>query len=275
MKNIWKALWLVLFPLVFVPQVFAASITTLSVSNASPLLGEEFNVTASISGTLTSTYFVKCRIGPGPESSSLTQGQTYNSQWLNDSGEDGKWIDMSQVTTNADGIWSGIIKCRVKLSDSVSAGPKIVKTSACLKTDSGCGTSFPSDDSIAINAQAPTPTPEPTSAPTSAPNPTATPTPPPTPTATKAPTKAPTKTPTPTLTPTPIKTPTRVPTLTPTPVIAIEATPSSDVLGSESSPMPEAKPQGSIKPVIFSLLLVSLGLALLALVWIWKHRRMV
>lgn len=98
---------------------------------------------------------------------------------------------------------------------------------------------------------------------------------------TNTPTSAPTASPapptgTPTPTKVPIKTPTRVPTLTPTPVIAIEATPSSDVLGSESSPMPEAKPQkGSIKPVIFSLLLVSLGLALLALVWIWKHRRMV
>ncbi|MBI5449548.1 lamin tail domain-containing protein [Candidatus Gottesmanbacteria bacterium] len=131
---------------------------------------------------------------------------------------------------------------------------------------------------------APTATPAPTLTPT----PTATPTPTstPVPTPTKTTTPAPTSTPVPPTaaaipTKTPTSTPTKAPTPmqsspTPTPAIVIEATPSNDVLGVESSPVPEIEQQGSrIKLVAISLLLVSIGLALLALVWVWRHRQMV
>lgn len=107
----------------------------------------------------------------------------------------------------------------------------------------------------------------------SLPIPTSTPTPTPTP----LPTSAPTPKPTPTRTPTPASVITKL--LTPTARLVFAsftptATASFEVLGEGITATPEAaaieEPQKSWKPLIISLLLVGLGLALAAGVLVWK-----
>ncbi len=131
-----------------------------------------------MSGALSlNNYYIKCRIGPN--SSSLNEGQTYNSQtpeWLNDTDA---WTHMPQITIGSDGNWQGPISCRIKISAVDES--KMIYVRACLNLNSSCGTSFQSNTFLTINTILPTstPTPVPTStpAPTITPNPTNTPTP--------------------------------------------------------------------------------------------------
>lgn len=119
----------------------------------------------------------------------------------------------------------------------------------------------------------PTLTPTPTPTPTNTPTPTATPTPSPTPTPTHAPT--PIKTPTPTPTKTPTHTPT--PTLTPTMNLDQPTTPSSVPVSPEATPVvlgvqeENQKPQ-TIRLIIIPILFISLGLAIIAGVLVWKKK---
>jgi len=134
-----------------------------------------------------SNYYIKCRIGPN--SSSLSEGQTYNSQtpeWLNDTDA---WTHMPQITTGSDGNWQGSIQCRVKISAIDES--KVIYVRACLNSNSSCGTSFQSNALLTVNTILLTSTP--TSVPTDTPVPTKTPTP----------TKSPSPTPKPTQKPTP------------------------------------------------------------------------
>lgn len=198
------AVLLFLFCFCFTKSVFAASISPISVSATSPVIGDSFTVTASISGALSgSVYFIKCRIGP--PSSSLNEGQTYNDQLSDWFGDTDSWINMPKVNIGNDGIWQNALQCRIKSSAVDEA--KVLFMRACLDSNDSCGTSFQSANSLALNPQMPTSTPTPTNTPT----PTKTPTPAPT----SAPTSAPTNTPTPMKTPTP--TPTLKPTVLPTP----------------------------------------------------------
>lgn len=188
----------------------AVSVTPVNVDTTSPVIGDAFSLTASVSGALTgSIYFLKCRIGAN--SSSLTDGQTFNSQtskWLDDSGSTGAWVDMPQVTIGADGIWQGVLQCRIK-SGAVDES-KVLFTRACLNSNNSCGTSFQSNSSLALNPLVPTSTPTSTSTPTPSPTPT------PDPTATSTPTSSPTSKPTATSTSTPTLKPTLTKTPTPT-----------------------------------------------------------
>src|SRR3989339_124565 len=130
----------------FVQPVSAVTpvLSPLTVDTTLPIIGNAFTVTASMSGAVSaSAYFLKCRIGPS--SSSLSDGQTYNpqtTQWLDDSGSNGSWIAMPQITTNGDGLWQGTVQCKMK--NSVSDEVKVLFIRACLNSDNSCGTSFQS-----------------------------------------------------------------------------------------------------------------------------------
>ncbi len=125
----------------------------------------QINQTFSINSSLNSAqsgavYFVKCRIGSS--SSSLTEGQTFNSStWLSDTGS---WTDMPTTSiTSSSSSFS--IDCRVK-SDA-SEGQKIIYTRACLKKSDGtCGTSFQSSSGVTFTALATSATPTSTPTPT-------------------------------------------------------------------------------------------------------------
>lgn len=253
-------------------HVYAVTIVPVSVDMVSPVIGDSFSVTASVSGALLGNiYFLKCRIGAN--SSSLADGQTFNTQtskWLDDTGSTGAWADMPHVTINGDGTWQGILQCRIK--SGVSDEAKTLFLRACLNTNNGCGTSFQSTSSLTLSPIVPTPTPTPTPTPSPTPEPTITKTPTPTctptPLATSTPTPTPTPTPLPTATPTPISTP----LVTPQP--EEEAPPAGDVLGAEIQVSPDPASSGqrfSTQPFIVSLLLVGMGFALLSFVFAWRN----
>lgn len=188
------AILLFLFYSPFIRPVFATvAINPISIDTSTPIIGDAFNLTASMSGALSgSNYYIKCRIGAN--TSSLNDGQTYNpqtSQWLDDTGSTGAWIDMPQITIGAGGSWQDSVKCRIKASANDET--KVLFVRACLNSNNSCGTSFQSTNLLTVNPIFPTPTNTPTLAPTA----TLTPTPTSTPNSTPTPTK--TLTPTPTL----------------------------------------------------------------------------
>lgn len=257
---------LLFLSLFFPTTAFAAvAISTDGSNNLSPFIGESFNVSASISGAgAGEIYFVKCRIGP--DTSNLSEGQTYNPSalnWLNDIGSNSAWVDMPQVTVDGNGAWSGIIQCRVKTG--VAGGTKIVVTRACLNSGGTCTTAFSSSNSITINAQEPTPTPTPTETPT------------PAPTSTPAPTATPTNTPTATPTKTPTPRPTVRPTLTSLPEVLGEgASPASDIADLRNqlkTPTPTPLVESSKKFPIFPVFLIVGGLACMSFAGLSLFRR--
>ena len=157
----------------------AETVTVQSVDHGTPQVAESFAVSASLTHAVyPGTYFLKCRIGG--DITHLTEGQTYNTAsdtWLDDSGANGAWILMPQVTTDSTGSWSGTLACRVKAT--AASGTKQVYVRACLNTDGSCGASFQSGDfrEIQVLALPPTPTVLPTIMPTLKPSPTASPQP--------------------------------------------------------------------------------------------------
>ena len=181
---------IILYLLVFPSPVFAAvTVSPMSVNTSSPVIGDAFSVTASISGALVgNVYFLKCRIGAN--SYSLNDGQTFNSQttkWLEDTGLTGAWVDMPQMIIGGDGTWQGVVQCKIK-SGSVDES-KTLFMRACLNLNNACGTSFQSSNTLVLSPQFPTPTP--TSSPTNTPTPTNTSTPVSTSTSTPSPTITP------------------------------------------------------------------------------------
>ena len=258
-----------------VPSVIAVSPTIfpVSVDSTTPVLGDTFSVTASMSGALpVSVYFFKCRVGSN--SSSLSDGQTYNvqtGQWLDDTGSNGAWIDMPQITTDSVGAWQGAVHCRIKNSASDEA--KVLFARACLNSNNSCGTSFQSSNSLTLNPVVPTATPTltPTPAPTATPTPTPDNTPTPTPTRTPTPTKTPTPTPTKTPTPTPKHIPTTLATQS---ALFMDSSESANILGETDVAATESAAVKSrpLTPIIISLALVGLGLGILSLALVWQKR---
>jgi hypothetical protein len=248
------------------------TINPVNVDTSTPIIGDTFNLAASMSGALSEgSYFIKCRIGAN--SSSLNDGQTYNpqvSQWLDDTGSTGAWIDMPQVKVGADGLWQNSIKCRIKLSSNDET--KVIFVRACLNSNNSCGTSFQSTNSLTINPIFPSPTPTPTSTPV----PTSTPTNTPTPTSSPTNTPTPTKTPT----PTPMKTPT--PTFKSDPMASStpENTAQSSVLGESaggelgipSSDNNLFSDQTKKPDTVFQWTIMLLGIALIAICVIFTVR---
>lgn len=252
-----------LYLLIFPSPVFAAvTLAPVNVDTSSPVIGDAFSVTASMSGAFVGNiYFLKCRIGAN--SSSLNDGQTFNSQtvkWLDDTGLTGAWIDMPQITIGGDGTWQGAIQCKIKNGSADES--KMLFMRACLNSNNNCGTSFQSSNNLMLSPQVPTATPTPTSTPTN----TLTPTP--TPTATSAPTA----TSVPTATSTSIVTPTRIVSPTPTSEINNEII-STDVplvpaiLGVEDTSVSGTVEARAVskRPIIIAMLFVSAGLALFAI----------
>jgi hypothetical protein len=246
----------------FVPSAFAATpnILAISVDTNTPVIGDQFSVTASMSGAVANgVYFFKCRIGAN--SSSLADGQTYNnqtSQWLDDTGSNGAWVDMPQITVDGGGVWQGTLQCRVK--DSVNDEAKVLYIRACLNANSVCGTSFQSTQSLTLNPIMPTSTPSPTPTPTNTPTP--------------QPTCTPTSTPIPTRTPTPTKTPTPTPTSTPTPTKVLAS--DSAVLGSTTSTQSasvsaDPPPKSTSKQMAIAILFIGLGCGMLTVAFILKR----
>lgn len=248
---------------------FAATpnISPVSVSTSSPIIGDAFTLNASMSAaTSGNNYYLKCRIGPN--SSSLSDGQTYNSQtsqWLDDTGSTGAWTDMPQITIGSDGSWQGSIQCRIKTTASDET--KVIFVRACLNSNNSCGISFQSANSLSLNPIFPTSTPTPSPTPTNIPTPTNTPTP--------------TKTPTSTPTPAPTLTPTKsiIPTITTTPTEEISRT--QNVLGvSENDKKSDSTNNAQVKSIhsenltgkIF-LLLGIISLLLCGIVIFWQNKK--
>ena len=286
MKAIWKALWLVLLSLVFVPQVFAADVVINEFLPNPPGFSESDTEWIELYNNDSASMDISgWKLDDDPSSAqtayTIPSGTTIAPNGFLVFGSSVTGIQLSNSSDSArllaaDNTELDTYTYDTSRVEDISYGRSIDGsgswTNCASKTENGPNNCpVPTPTLTPTPTETPTPTPGPTATPT--PGPTATPTPrPPTPT----PTPVPMKKPTPTLTPTPIKTPTPMPTLTSAPTIVIEATPSGEVLGNESSPVPEVEPQkSSIKPVVISMLLVSIGLALLALVWIGKHRRMV
>lgn len=201
--------------------VLAFSVTDPSSVPSEATVGESFSISTGISAGA-GEYFVKCRIGE--DSSSPTQGETYNSQsgqWLTDSGSTGAWINMPVVMTSG-GSWQGNLTCRVK--SNASAGVKVIAVRVCPKENDGtCDTSKGvQSSSTSFTAVAPTSTPAPTPSPSPSPSPTTTPTA--NPTSTSSP--SPTVTPKPTTAASSVSTPKPV-TPSPTPAGTVKITKTS------------------------------------------------
>ncbi len=159
--------------LFWVKPVFATTISTPNDTPSEIQINQTFSFNTALTNVQSGeTYFVKCRLGES--STSLAEGQTYNSTtntWLSDTGSTGAWVDMPTVTISDSSITFSI-QCRVK--SGVATGQKILYSSACLKkTDGTCGsgTSFKSASGINFTATAePTPTPTPSSTPSPTPS---------------------------------------------------------------------------------------------------------
>ncbi len=255
MKAIWKALWLVLLPLVFVPKVLAADVVINEFSSNSSDEWIELYNTSSSPIDLTGWQLSDASNPPEPLSGTIAANGFFvfdkpGGGWLNNSG--GDTITLKDAASSVqDSITYG-------QSGSPVGTPDADKSAGRTPNGSSVWTNNLTWTKLANN---PSPTPTPTPTPTSAPDPTATPTPGPTATPTPPP-----------VTPTPTKVPTKKPTVTPTPTLTptLEATPSGEVLGTTPEPTPEATPSGNLKPIIISLLFVGTGLVLLAILFIFQ-----
>lgn len=85
-------------------------------------VGEEFEISFTVSNFDPGNFYVKTRMGV--DSSHLTLGQTYNSEWLSDTDS---WSKFPQV--------SGSSKIKARLSPTASAGNHVLKV-RLKKTDS-------------------------------------------------------------------------------------------------------------------------------------------
>jgi len=177
--------------------------------------------------------------------------QNNQGQWIGTSNDKTQYFKVGENDL-FEGSWSGKLKVKPDPADSAYSGPGNYVFKVGRYTGGGSAT-WSNEVSLAISG----------------------------PTATQAPTKTPTPAPqaTNTLTPTIIHSPTKksTPTKTPTPKISltptIEVSPSGIVLGTETA----ATPSGGIKPVlplIIALLLVAIGLAIIAIVLVWKKRKL-
>jgi len=133
-------------------------------------VNQTFDIQGEITGVQNGQfYYVKCRLGLS--SSSLSEGQTYNSatgSWLSDTSS---WIEMPyfQATNNS---LNFSFPCRIK--QGVEPGNKIIFLRACLKQiDGSCSGSFQSASGVNLRVLAEV---RPTSTPTPLPIPTPTPT---------------------------------------------------------------------------------------------------
>lgn len=85
-------------------------------------VGKEFEITFTTSNIEPGSYYVKSRMGV--DSSHLTLGQTFNSEWL---GDTDSWSKFPQVSSSS--------KVKVRLSPTASAGNHVLKV-RLKKTDS-------------------------------------------------------------------------------------------------------------------------------------------
>lgn len=108
-------------------------------------VGEEFEISFTVSNFDPGNFYVKTRMGV--DSSHLTLGQTYNSEWLSDTDS---WSKFPQV--------SGSSKIKVRLSPAASAGNHVLKV-RLKKTDSD--KIYDSDEKTVNFTQNPTKSPTP------------------------------------------------------------------------------------------------------------------
>ncbi|MBI5620981.1 hypothetical protein HY949_04325 [Candidatus Gottesmanbacteria bacterium] len=264
-------------------------------SDKTSLFGdEEMTITASASGfTPGETIYIK---------GVLYQEGSTNYFGYSKNGD--AWIKTGDSSTNQRLIviddWNGSLSVKSDFSDSGYKGEGDYKAKVGFYyTTSGGNLSSVnwSNNSISVLLNEPDPTPTFTPMPTPTPHPSQAPTVTPTPTSTKTPTPTPTTKPTATPAPTPLVTPSKTPTPTgtpmPTPLSSksepIGVNPSAEkseeqslvrepfVLGERveaktSSPSSYVT-NNSWKPMVTSLLLIAIGLALLAGVYTWKIAR--
>lgn len=233
------------FPLT---TIFAARNLTITGSKSTLLGDEELLLTASASGfTDGETIYIKGAFFQTGSSNYFGYTKSGDS-WIKNSAPN---IEQRSVKI---GEWDGTLIEKVDFSDSGYKGEGDYNIKVGYYYGSYTSVAWSSNAlPVTINEPDPTATPVAidTPTPTPTPAPTATPVPP---TATQIPTKAPTKTPT----------PTPRPTLTPMPTR--EASPSGEILGSEATPSSvEEQKVTDWRPVIFTLLLTGIGLALLAI----------
>jgi len=147
---------------------FAASVDAPSDIQSEIPINQSFSINTNLINIQSGeVYFVKCRVGSS--SSSLTEGQTYNSTTTNWLFDTDSWIDMPTVTATGS-TTNFSIQCKIK--NGATEGQKIIYTRACLKKSDGtCGTSFQSASGTNFTAIAPASTPTPTPASTTDPTP--------------------------------------------------------------------------------------------------------
>lgn len=152
-----------------VRPVFAASVEAPTSIQSEIQIDQSFSINSNLTSVQSGeVYFVKCRTGPS--SSSLTEGQTYNSATTNWLFDTDSWTDMPTVTATGS-TTSFSLQCKMK--SSATEGQKTIYTRACLKKSDGtCGTSFQSSSGTSFTAIAPVSTPTPV--PTTDPSPTST-----------------------------------------------------------------------------------------------------
>jgi hypothetical protein len=157
--------------LFFRKNVIAATVSAPSNIPSEVQIGTSFAVNGSLTNVSQGqVYFLKCRLGP--DSSSLTEGQTYNQRandWLSDSSA---WVNMPIIEILGDPA-NFSLDCRIK--SGVESGSKVIFLRACLEEpDGSCKGNFQSNTGISFTALV-----EPTSTPThtqASPIPTSTPT---------------------------------------------------------------------------------------------------
>jgi len=212
---------------------------------------------------------------PGCSSDSYLRGVFYPSgtkYFGYTKNNDGSWINASgsnctqyfKLTSSdfSEGSWSGQLKVKIDTASEYYSGPGEYAFKIGRYTSS-CGSTWSDEKVISVSGPSVTPSPSPTSSPTITP--------------TNAPT--PTRTPTPTVTPK--KTPTVTVKSTPTelfrPSISVDANVNADtgeVLGEEHLIASSSSSSNSLSRPIFvtSLLLVSVGSAMMALVLLYKKK---
>jgi len=170
LKKLFIILTFLLFFSFVTKEVLAATVSSPTNILSETTINQAFDIQGEITGVQAGQfYYVKCRLGLS--SSSLNEGQTYNSatgSWLSDTSS---WAEMPyfEMTNNS---LNFSFPCRIK--QGAGPGDKIVFLRACLKQNDGsCSGSFQSTSGVILKALAEV-------APTSTPTPLLTPTPTPT-----------------------------------------------------------------------------------------------
>lgn len=262
MKLYFVLLCFICFMAATASPIFAA--ITVSFSGTPPSIDQaqefEINVSLSCSSCTSDSYLRSVFYPSGTSYFGYTQNNAGN--WINAPGGNcTEYFKILSSEISPEGTWSGKLKVKPDISSPSYSGPGDYLFKVGRYTTS-CSTAWSPETTITITGPTPTLTPTPT------------PTLPPSPVPTSTPLPSPSPTPRP---PTATPIPTKESTKTPVSTTTIQATLTAGVLGEMITATPAVglneTTQRSWKPLIISLLFISAGLALLALVLVWQKRQ--